>query len=414
MSRQSRPTVLVTGTSVAGPALAWGLERAGFDVTLLERSPAPRTTGQNVDIRGLGREMLRRMGIEEEVLSHLTGEDGTRFIGLDGSPVAVLPRKEGAEVDGPTAEVEILRGRLSQIVLSTVPDSVGQRWGTYVTAVEQDADGVDVELADGGRERFDLLVVAEGRGSRTRRPVLGDRVEVRDAGVSMAYGTIERTPQDTDYWDWYTAPRGRSVTLRPDDVGTIRATMTFACEPFGFEALDTDAQLTVLRERFADAGWQTQRVLDGFERNPQELYASRFAQVVLPTWSEGRVAFVGDAAWGSGPTGMGTTLALVGAYVLAGELERTLHEDRSHRDAFEAYEARLRDYVDHAQSLPPGGARMMHPSSRLGVGLINTLFRLTASWPLSALLQRNLLPDRKVEPTLEDYPFARREGRAAA
>jgi 2-polyprenyl-6-methoxyphenol hydroxylase-like FAD-dependent oxidoreductase len=414
MSRQSRPTVLVTGASVAGPALAWGLERAGFDVTLLERSPAPRTTGQNVDIRGLGREMLRRMGIEEEVLAHLTGEDGTRFLGLDGSPVAVLPTKEGAEVDGPTAEVEILRGRLSQIVLSTVPDAVEQRWGTYVTAVEQDADGVEVELADGSRERFDLLVVAEGRGSRTRRLVVGDRVQVRDAGVSMAYGTIERTPQDTDYWDWYTAPRGRSVTLRPDDVGTIRATMTFACEPFGFEELDTEAQLTVLRERFADAGWETERVLDGFERNPQELYASRFAQVVLPTWSEGRVAFVGDAAWGSGPTGMGTTLALVGAYVLAGELERTLHEDRSHSDAFEAYEARLRDYVDHAQSLPPGGARMMHPSSRLGVGVLNTVFRLAASRPLSALLQSRFLPDRKEEPTLADYPFARREGRAAA
>jgi 2-polyprenyl-6-methoxyphenol hydroxylase-like FAD-dependent oxidoreductase len=237
---------------------------------------------------------------------------------------------------------------------------------------------------------------------------MGDRTEVRDAGVSMAYGTIDRRPEDTDFWDWYTAPRGRSVTLRPDDVGTIRATLTFACEPFGFEQLDTDAQLTVLRERFAGAGWQSERVLDGFAQHPEELYAQRFAQVVLPTWSEGRVAFLGDAAWGSGPTGMGTTLALVGAYVLAGELERTLHEDRrTHGDAFDAYESLLRAYVDRHQSLPPGGARVMHPSSRLGVRLINTMFRLAGSRPLSSLLDKVFLPDRKGEPVLPDYAFAR-------
>lgn len=410
----TRPTVLVTGTSIAGPASAWGLSRAGFDVTLLERSPEPRTTGQNIDVRGLGRQVLRRMGVEEEVLAHLTGEDGTRFIGPDGTPVSVLPKQEGGDVDGPTAEIEILRGRLSQIVLGTVSAEVEQRWGTYVTAVAQDADGVDVELADGTRERYDLLVVAEGRGSRTRRLVMGDRTEIRDAGVSMAYGTIDRRPDDTDFWDWYTAPRGRSVTLRPDDVGTIRATLTFACEPFGFERLDTDAQLTVLRERFADAGWQTERVLDGFEQHPEELYAQRFAQVVLPSWSEGRVAFLGDAAWGSGPTGMGTTLALVGAYVLAGELERTLHEERTHGDAFAAYESMLRAYVDRHQSLPPGGARVMHPSSRLGVRVVNTMFRLAGTKPLSSLLDRVFLPDRKGEPILPDYAFSRREGRPAA
>jgi 2-polyprenyl-6-methoxyphenol hydroxylase-like FAD-dependent oxidoreductase len=105
---------------------------------------------------------------------------------------------------------------------------------------------------------------------------------------------------------------------------------------------------------------------------------------------------------------MGTTLALVGAYVLAGELERTLHEDgRTHGDAFDAYESLLRAYVDRHQSLPPGGARVMHPSSRLGVRLINTMFRLAGSRPLSSLLDKVFLPDRKGEPVLPDYAFAR-------
>ncbi|MCX6408235.1 MAG: hypothetical protein NTV28_15075 [Propionibacteriales bacterium] len=198
-----------------------------------------------------------------------------------------------------------------------------------------------------------------------------------------------------------------------DRLGTIRATLTFACEPFGFERLDTDAQLTVLRERFEGAGWQTERVLDGFAQHPEELYAQRFAQIVLPTWSEGRVAFLGDAAWGSGPTGMGTTLALVGAHVLAGELDRSVSLGESPRRAFERYERLLREYVDDAQTLPPGGGRLMHPSTRAGVRVLNTIARLAASRPLSSVLQRRLLPSRDREPELPEYAPLQRQRRAA-
>lgn len=407
-----RPTVLVTGGSIAGPALAWGLCRAGLDVTLLERSAEPRTTGQNIDVRGLGREVLRRMGLEDEVLAHLTGEAGARFIGLDGRPVATFPRQEGGTTDGPTAEVEILRGRLSQILLDALPAAVEQRWGTFVVGVEQRTEGVDVELDDGTGQRFDLLLVAEGRSSRTRRMLVEDRTTYRDGNVSMAYGTIDRVPSDTDFWDWFTAGRGRAVTLRPDDVGTIRATLTFTAEPFGFEQLPLDAQLTVLRERFKDAGWETQRVLDGFEAHPEELYTQRFEQVLLPTWHSGRVAFVGDAAWGSGPTGMGTTLALVGAHVLAGELERSVEAGESPQRAFERYESLLRAYVDDAQTLPPAGGRLLHPSTRVGVGVLNTVARLAASRPLSRVLQRGLLPSRDHDPELPEYAFSSRQERA--
>uniref|UniRef100_UPI0034337980 FAD-dependent oxidoreductase n=1 Tax=uncultured Microbacterium sp. TaxID=191216 RepID=UPI0034337980 len=185
-----RRRVLVTGASIAGPALAWGLARTGWEVTLLERSSEPRETGQNIDIRGLGRDVIRRMGVESTMMEHLTGESGTRYVDERGRAFATFPRQEGQ--DGPTAEIEILRGQLAGIMLGIVPDEVTVEHGDFVVDVRQDADGVDVTLDSGREERFDLVLVAEGRSSRTRRLLFAEETELRDHGVSITYGTIDR------------------------------------------------------------------------------------------------------------------------------------------------------------------------------------------------------------------------------
>lgn len=396
------PRVLVTGASIAGPALAWGLQRNGFAVTLLERSPGQRAAGQNIDIRSIGRDVVQRMGIEERVLQNTTGEAGTRFVDADGRPYAAFPTIEGQ--DGPTAEVEILRGPFAQILVDQVPDDVDLRYGDFITGLGLDATGVDVRFDSGAEERFDLVLVAEGRSSRTRRILFADETEYRDFGVSIAYGTIDRTPSDTDQWDWYTATKGRVASVRPDNLGTIRANLSFESEPMGFERLPFDAQLTVLRERFRGAGWQTDRILDGFAARPDEFYTQRMEQVVVSRWSKGRVALLGDAAWGSGPTGMGTTLALVAAHVLAGELAAS--PDRPEQ-AFARYEQLLRRYADSAQGLPAGGARLMHPSSRLGVRAMQTAQRIAATGLVRNTAQKLFLTSAKHVPVLPEYPNLR-------
>jgi 2-polyprenyl-6-methoxyphenol hydroxylase-like FAD-dependent oxidoreductase len=404
MNSPTSPRVLITGASVAGPALAWGLERAGFDVTLLERSPQQRETGQNIDIRSIGREVIRRMGIEDEVMHSLTGEEGTRYVDQNGHAYAALPRIEGE--DGPTAEVEILRGKFAEILVGLVPNSVERRFGDFITALEQDATGVDVHFDSGSEERFDLVLVAEGRSSRTRRVVFADETEYRDFGVSITYGTIDRLPSDENQWDWFTADKGRVASIRPDNVGTMRASMSFESEPMGFESLPVDAQLTILRERFRGSGWQTDRILDGFTQRPDQFYVQRMEQVVVSTWSKGRVALVGDAAWGSGPTGMGTTLALVGAYVLAGELAKNLTDSAdTPQRAFARYERLIRGYADSAQGLPAGGARLLHPSSQAGVKAMQIAHRIAATGPIRKLAQATFLTSAKHIPELPDYDF---------
>ena len=359
-------------------------------------------------MRGLGRQVLERMGVLDRVLENLTGEDGTRFVGADGRAYAVFPRVEGE--DGPTASIEILRGRLAGILVDLVPPSVELRYGDFVTAVEQDADGVDLAFDSGRRERFDLLLVAEGRSSRTRRAAFADDTELRDFGVTITYGTIDRRAGDGDSWDWYTGTRGRVASIRPDDEGTLRASLSFESEPMGFEALPVEAQLPMLRERFRGAGWQAERILDGFAARPDEFYTQRMEQVVMSRWSRGRVALVGDAAWGSGPTGMGTTLSLVGAHVLAGELAATLERDGARGvpgRAFARYEHIMRGYADSAQGLPRGGARLMHPSSTAGLRAVQAMHRVAASRPVKKVFQARFLTSEKDVPVLADYPVLR-------
>ncbi|WP_176818878.1 FAD-dependent monooxygenase [Quadrisphaera sp. DSM 44207] len=148
---EGAPRVLVTGGSIAGPAVAHELWRAGLSPTLLERAPRVRSAGQNVDVRGAGHEVLRRMGLHGSVAAAGTGETGTRFLRPDGTAYATIPAEQGH--DGPTAELEILRGRLSALLLQATVGEVEHRYGDHLVEVSQDEHGVDVVTAAGHRER---------------------------------------------------------------------------------------------------------------------------------------------------------------------------------------------------------------------------------------------------------------------
>lgn len=366
--------VLVSGASIAGPALAWWMQRYGWEVVVVERADELRTAGQNIDVRGAGREVVRRMGLEDAVRAAGTGELGTRFVGRDGRTRAELPAGTG-DTDGATAELEILRGELARLLVEHSRDTTDYRFGTTIAALDDRENGIDVTFADGREETFDVVVAADGMRSRTRRLVVGDRARIEPKGLYTAYLTIPRGATDTDWWRWYSAPGGRSVTLRPDNLGTIRATLSFLSPPRGYEDLDDAAQRDLLWRLFADAGWETPRVLDGL-RHADEYYFEQVGQVHSPTWHQGRAALVGDAAYCASPvSGMGTSLGLTGAYVLAGELASHVH----HRDAFAGYERIMRPYVDQAQDLPPGTPRLANPRTRAGIAALHGVLALAAT-----------------------------------
>lgn len=374
-------TVLVSGASVAGPALAFWLKRHDFRPVVVERADAFRRGGQNIDVRGAARTVARRMGIEDAIRAATTGEKGVRFVDARDVTKAELPAGT-SESGGLTAELEILRGDLAGILYDRTRDDVEYVFGDWITGLRDGDDRITASFERGAERDFDLVIAADGIRSRTRSLIVGDEPEIRLLSLYMAYFTIPRGASDSAWARWYNAPGGRVILLRPDNVGTTRALLSFRSPPRGYERSSVDEQKALLRRTFADAGWEAPRVLAGLA-DATDMYFESIGQVRAPRWSRGRGALLGDAGYCASPiSGMSTSLALVGAYVLAGELAKHAH----HRDAFASYETIMRPYVDQAQRLAPGVPRLAYPETRLGIALLHAGLRLAES----RLLRRGL------------------------
>ena len=390
--------ILVTGASIAGPALAYWLSRQGMDVTVVERAPAFRDGGQTIDVRGAGREVVRRMGLEELIRANTTHEQGIAFVNRDNQIKAFIG-VNAFDGDGPIAELEILRGELAKLLIQHSEDRVAYRFGDSIETIEDDGEQVHVRFEQGGEQVYDLVIVAEGIGSTTRNQVFGDEVKRRPLDLYTAYFTVPRQPSDGQVMRWHNLPGGRCVCLRPDNLGTTRAFLSFQQAPSGYEKLAQDEQKSLLKKLFADAGWETPRVLAALDTT--DLYLEAVGQVKMPRWSKGRIALLGDAAYCASPiSGMGTSLGLCGAYVLAGELGR--HAD--HRQAFAAYEALMRPFVAQAQSVPKFATRLASPHSRLGIALGHAVLRMATAPGLKKLFGKILSPkaDAIVLPDYDD------------
>ena len=379
----SHRTVLVSGAGIAGPALAFWLRRHGMVPTVVERAPGVRPGGQSIDVRGAGREVVRRMGLEDAVRRAGTGEEGVSFVDSAGrSRAAIGVGAFGGE--GPTAELEILRGELADVLYAATRDDVEYVFGDHATSIDERDGSVHVGFASGSEREFDLVVGADGLGSSTRRLVFGDGPHVRPLGLSVAYLTIPRADTDGMWARWYNATGSRVVTLRPDQHGTTRALLSYLDRPRRWEDLDEAGRAAELRRVFADAGWEAPRVLAALA-DSADLYVESVGQVKMSAWTRGRVALLGDAGYCPSPiSGMGTSVSLVGAYVLAAELAR--HDD--HTAAFAAYESTMRPYVERAQKLPPGAPRLANPRTRLGIAAFHGVLRVATSRPVARLLSR--------------------------
>lgn len=374
---------LVSGASIAGLSAAFWLARTGWHVTVLERATAFRDGGQNVDVRGLAREVLARMGLLEAVRAQHTTETGTVVVSSSGAVRARLPT-DGPE--GATAELEILRGDLARTVLDVLPDAVDVLYGETITEIHEGPDDTTVLTATGRRLRADLVVVAEGVRSSTRdRLFPADQVHRTDLGITMVVGTIPRTATDDSTWRWYNAVGGRSVHLRPDNHGTTRAIL--ACSPgedlFGLDRADV---LSRVRARYTDVGWQAPRVLAAFG-DAEDLYVDQLTQIRMPNWYTGRVVLAGDAAWcvtlmGGG----GASLALTAGYVLAAAVHNATPGQL--QDALRAYQEWMRPLVDGVQRTPAALVRFAYPRTRLGLAARGVADRLLTASLLRFLVTR--------------------------
>ena len=404
--------ILIAGGGIAGPAAAFWLARAGHRVTVVERFPALRATGAQVDLRGQGIEAVRAMGLLDEVRAHLVSERGVAFVDRRGRRRGtVLANTSGSGRQTLTSEYEIMRGDLVRILHAATRDHVEYRFGLSVDAFDPDAESVTATFSDGTTERFDLLIGADGQGSRIRAALLpADEDPYRRLGLHMAYWFVPRIATDGDVRETYAAAGGRQIMRRSHSAHESQAYFVLRDATAGASAIHRATQGDQQRfwaDRFRDAGWQARRLVDGMADAPF-FYSQEVLQVHASTWSKGRVVLVGDAAHCASPySGMGISGGLVGAYVLAGEIGAT---PRDLDGALRRYDTALRPFVDEIQAaVKPRLLALGMPKSRVGVAVLLRVASLACALRLPERIAKRRTTDRGGDWQLPAY-----DGRACA
>lgn len=366
--------VVINGAGIAGPTLAWWLQRAGHEVALVERAPQLRQGGYVIDFWGLGYDIAEKMSLMPTLRGLGYHVREVRYVDAHGR------RRGGFDVDVFTRLTHdrftsLRRSDLAATIFAALDGKVETWFGDSIAGIEDGADGVRVHFEHAASRDVDIVVGADGLHSRVRQLAFGDdeAFEVPLGYHVAAFDAVGYRPrEELAYVSHGVAGRQVSRFSMRDDRTLFL--FVFADEHLrGGEPTNDAERRQALASVFADVGWECPAILDAMGA-VDDIYFDRVSQIRMPAWTKGRVALLGDAAaCVSLLAGEGTGLAMTEAYVLAGELDRCGGDVAA---AFARYEALLRPFLSAKQATAVRFASSFAPKTALGVRVRDAVTRL--------------------------------------
>src|ERR1700761_368272 len=366
-------SILISGASVAGPALAFWLNKYGFKATIIERAPGIRPGGYAVDFRGVAMEVLEKMDIVKDIKKYETRAGKITIVDKNNKKLAAMP---DAFTSG---ELEILRGDLANVFYNATKSDTEYIFDDSIENIKETADGVEVAFKKGAPRKFDLVIGADGMHSNVRSLVFGDEKQfLHHLGIYFAIFTVPNFLDMKGMPGLYYGTLGKRTGLFSAKNDTeARANLNFTSPAFKYDYRDIEAQKEIIRKRFTGDEWYIPQLLEYME-TANDFYFDSVAQIRMDKWSKGRVALLGDAGFcGSPMSGMGTSMAVVGAYILAGELKNT---EGNYQLAFNNYEQKMRPFVTAAQKMAEG-AEWFVPNTRFKLWMSRQIWKILPYTP---------------------------------
>jgi 2-polyprenyl-6-methoxyphenol hydroxylase-like FAD-dependent oxidoreductase len=371
-----KETVLISGAGIAGPTLCYWLRAGGLKPTLIERSASLRGGGYVIDFWGLGYDIAERMGLQGDIDQAGYHMREMRIVDDQNKRVAGFGTNVFRELAGGRF-VTLRRSDLSQRLFLKVAHNVETIFDEEVTGLEERENCVRVRFRRSGEREFNIVIGADGLHSNIRELVFGsqDRFEKRLGYAVAAFEVSDYGPRDDNVYVMFNEPSRMAARLSLRNDRTLFLFVFATDKDSSILTSDVWAQKAMLWERFSDMTWECPRILRELDR-AQDLYFDCVSQIRMDSWSRGRTALVGDAAFCvSLMAGQGAALAMTAAYVLAGELAKA---DGKYTAAFANYEVLLRAFIGSKQRGAEHFASAFAPRTRVGLFLRNQVIKAFA------------------------------------
>jgi 2-polyprenyl-6-methoxyphenol hydroxylase-like FAD-dependent oxidoreductase len=392
-------SILISGAGIAGPALAYWLQHRGFEPVMVERAAHFREGGYMIDFWGVGYDVAKRMNLIPQLRDVGYLIDRIKFVDERGHMRSGFDAKMLRRVLG-NRFFSLPRGDLARAMFDAVADEIETIFGDSITAIQEDPDGLDVQFERGHARRFDLVAGCDGLHSAVRQIVWGQEKEFEKylGYYCASFITTKYPHREEQAYTSYAEP-GRQISRYALRGGRTAFLFIFAREQRLAQIPDLASAKALLRDTFKQDRWEeVPEILRRLEAC-DDLYFDSVSQIRMSSWSRGRAALVGDAAYcPSLLAGEGSGFALAGGYLLAGELQRASGD---HLQAYRAYEERFRPFIERKQQSAQQFATSFTPKTRLGLFARDLVLRLTNFSPVSEWLMRRFVTDRF---ELPDYP----------